>query len=108
MSTSTTAASRASRERAIALLRSHEEEIRARGAISLYLFGSVRRGEGRSESDVDLFMDYDRARKFSLIDQVGLKIYLEELLERPVDLLTRNAIHRRMRSRIEAETERVF
>ncbi len=53
-------------------------------------------------------MDYDRARKFSLIDQVGLKIYLEELLERPVDLLTRNAIHRRMRSRIEAETERVF
>lgn len=96
------------RDRLIAVLKAHERDIRARGAKSLYLFGSALRGEATRRSDVDLFIDYDRRRKFSLIDQVGLKQYLEDLLDREVDLLTRDGLHRTLRPRIEAEALRVL
>jgi hypothetical protein len=96
------------REQIIAALMRHKREIRARGAKSLFLFGSVLRGEDRPGSDVDLFIDYYPNRKFSLVDLVGLKHYLRNVLGRDVDLLTRGGLHRLIRSRVEAEAVRVF
>jgi predicted nucleotidyltransferase len=96
------------RERIIGILQAHERDIRARGATSLYVFGSVLRGEAGPRSDVDLFIDYDPLAKFSLFDQVGLKLYLEDLLGRDVDLLTRDGLHRTLRPKIEAEAMQVF
>jgi predicted nucleotidyltransferase len=96
------------RDRIIAVLKAHERDIRARGAKSLYLFGPALRGEATRRSDLDLFIDYDRRRKFSLIDQVGLKLYFEDLLGRDVDLPTRDGLHRALRPRIETEALRVF
>ncbi|HEY5607109.1 MAG TPA: nucleotidyltransferase domain-containing protein [Alphaproteobacteria bacterium] len=96
------------RETVIAELRSHEKEIRALGARSLFLFGSVLQGTARKNSDVDLFIDYYRNRKFSLIDLMRLKYFLEALLGNRVDLLTRDGIHRRLRDRIIADAVKVF
>jgi predicted nucleotidyltransferase len=96
------------RERIIGILQAHERDIRARGATSLYVFGSVLRGEAGPRSDIDLFIDYDPLAKFSLFDQVGLKLYLEDLLGRDVDLLTRDGLHRTLRPKIEAEAMQVF
>lgn len=53
------------RSEAIEKLRNQADAIRALGATSLYLFGSVARDEAGPASDVDLFIDYDPARKFS-------------------------------------------
>jgi predicted nucleotidyltransferase len=50
------------RDEAIAKLRQHETDLRQMGVESLYLFGSTARGEARSDSDVDLFFDYDPDR----------------------------------------------
>jgi hypothetical protein len=44
---------------------------------SLYLFGSVARNEAGPGSDVDLFVDIEPGRTFSLIDLVGLKQLLQ-------------------------------
>jgi len=96
------------REKIIAVLAKHKREIRARGAKSLFLFGSVLRGEDRPGSDVDLFIDCYPNRKFSLVDLVGLKHYLGDVLGRDVDLLTRDGLHRLIRRRVEAEAVRVF
>ena len=41
-----------------ALLKAHEDELRAQGVQGLFLFGSVGRGEERAGSDVDLFSDH--------------------------------------------------
>ena len=38
------------------------DDIRRRGAQSLYLFGSTSRNEARPESDVDVFVDPDYSR----------------------------------------------
>lgn len=96
------------RSDAIEKLRNHADAIRALGATSLYLFGSVARDEAGPASDLDLFIDYDPARKFSLVDLSGLKIFLEEELSADVDVTTRNSLHPRLKDKIEASAIRVF
>ena len=96
------------RDDVIACLRRHESEIRAEGATSLYLYGSVL-GDGQTlESDVDLFIDYDAASGFSLIELIRLQRRLGDLLGRPVDLTTRQGLHPVIRGRVVEEARRVF
>lgn len=95
------------RTRAIDLLRRNADEIRARGATALFLFGSTGRNQASAESDVDLFIDHDDPR-FSLIELLALRDYLEGLLQQPTDLTTRDSLHPLLRERIVAEARRVF
>ena len=96
------------REQVIQALKRHERDIRAGGATSLFLFGSVLRGEAGPESDVDLFIDYDEAGDFSLIELIRLKGKIADYLGRKVDLTTRDGLHPVIRNRIVAEAERIF
>lgn len=79
----------------------HARAIKGMGATALYLFGSTARGEGRYSSDLDLFIDYDPAKKFSLLELVGIKQFLEEKLAVEVDVTTRNSLHPMLRRDIE-------
>jgi predicted nucleotidyltransferase len=82
--------------------------IKALGATALYLFGSTAREEATASSDLDLFLDYDDAQRFSLIELVGIKNLLEERLGVHVDLTTRDSLDPLLRRRIEATAERIF
>jgi predicted nucleotidyltransferase len=93
---------------AIEKLRRQADAIRALGATSLYLFGSVARDEAGPDSDVDLFIDYDESRKFSLVDLVGIKLFLEDELSTEIDVTTRNSLHPKLKDRIEAASVKVF
>jgi predicted nucleotidyltransferase len=97
-----------SRDETIAKLRSCADAVKARGATSLYLFGSVARGEARSDSDIDVFVDYDQDRKFSIVDLVGIKLLLEDRLGFDVDVTTRDSLHPALRRSIERSALRVF
>jgi predicted nucleotidyltransferase len=96
------------REEALARLKGCADAIRARGATSLYLFGSAVRDEAKPNSDIDLFIDYDPKRKFSLVDLVGIKYMLEDELGIEVDLTTRDSLHPMLRKVIEQSAVRVF
>jgi predicted nucleotidyltransferase len=89
-------------------LRLNADALRRRGALSLYLFGSMARGEADDDSDVDLFIDYDPASGFSLIDLVGIKQFLEEDMSREVDITTRDSLHPMLKDEIERSAMRVF
>lgn len=65
------------------------------------LFGSVARGEESVGSDVDLLVEF--ARPVGLFHFVHVKRFLEELLGRPVDLVTPDALHPALRDAILAE-----
>jgi uncharacterized protein len=91
----------------IATLRSQAPDIRALGATSLYLFGSVARGEAKETSDIDLFIDYDPDR-FSFVELIRLRERLSHMLGRPADLTTREGLHPLLRPDIEAEAIKVF
>jgi uncharacterized protein len=95
------------RDHALTTLRAHRDELTKLGVGELYLFGSVARDEARDDSDVDLFFDYNYPR-FSLLDLVGVKDRVSEILGTDADVMTRRGLHRDLRADIEAEAIRVF
>lgn len=56
---------------------------------SLALFGSYAEGTETEESDVDILVEFKQPVGFEFID---LSIELENILQKPVDLVTRQAI----------------
>lgn len=84
------------------LLASRRAELaRQFGVRRLALFGSVARGEATPASDVDVLVEFDgtaTSRRY-----FGLQFYIEDLLGRPVDLVTTKALRVELRPAIEAE-----
>jgi predicted nucleotidyltransferase len=77
-------------------------ELAARhGASNVRVFGSLARGEGTESSDLDLLVTLEEKR--SLLDLVGLKQDIEDLLHRPVDVVTEPALSPYIRDRVVAE-----
>ena len=70
------------------------------GFRSLAVFGSMARGDDHEGSDVDILVRFDGKATFD--NFMGLKLDLEDLLGRRVDLLTPKCL----RPEIEAEIER--
>jgi len=60
------------------------------------IFGSYAIGKTKKGSDVDLIVEF--GRKKSLFDFVGLKLKLEKILKKKVDLLTYKSIHPLLKS----------
>jgi predicted nucleotidyltransferase len=96
------------RDKAIASLNRYKNEIKSFGATSLFLFGSTARNEATSESDLDIFIDYDLTQGISLIELAGIKVMLEENLAVGVDITTRNSLHPMLKSEIEKSAVCVF
>lgn len=85
-----------------AKLSGHRAELEARfGVRRLALFGSAVRGELTVTSDVDMLVEFEGRATFGRF--MDLKFYLEDLLRRPVDLVTTNALRPELRPAIEAE-----
>ena len=93
---------------AIRKLKLHADAVKGMGATALSLFGSTGRDEARPSSDLDLFIDHDPTGRFSLIDLVGIKQFLEENLSVAVDVTTRSSLHPMLRDDIEQSAVRVF
>jgi uncharacterized protein len=96
------------RTQAITALKKEAEAIKALGATALYLFGSTARDRATASSDLDLFIDYDPDSRFSLVELVGIKQFLERRLGIVVDVTTRDSLDPLLRKRIEASAERIF
>lgn len=58
----------------------------------LALFGSALRSDFRSESDIDLLVEFKPDSGISLFDIVDLKNEFEMLFGREVDIVSKNAI----------------
>ena len=57
-----------------------------------YLFGSFSRGEEKPDSDVDIMVDLDKSKPIGLFQYVTMKLELQDLLQREVDLVERNEL----------------
>ena len=96
------------RDDVVARLKEHAGEIRALGAQSLYLYGSVARDEAKADSDVDLFIERDFGKKFGLIELARLQIRLQDILGARVEVGTRTSLHPLLKSEIEQSSIRVL
>jgi predicted nucleotidyltransferase len=68
------------------------------GATRVRIFGSFARGTARPESDLDLLIDFELGR--NLLDLIAVKQDIEDLVGRPVHVLTEAAISPYMRDEI--------
>jgi predicted nucleotidyltransferase len=89
-------------------LRALETPLRARGVTALWVFGSVARGDGRPDSDVDLAIDFAPATKSSLFQIVRLKEEIEAALGHPIDIGERSAMTKRIAAAAERDLVQVF
>lgn len=92
----------------IAVLRDNQVELRRRGVLHAGVFGSVARGDDRPDSDVDVLVELDPKAGLSLLGYVGIGNYLEDLLNRRVDLANRKMLKPRLRPSIEGEVVGAF
>jgi predicted nucleotidyltransferase len=58
----------------------------------LSLFGSAARGDMRSDSDIDLLVEFFPEAKIDLLDHAGLMLDLSKLLGRRVDLVSKKGL----------------
>ena len=96
------------RERAISLMREHAQDIKGLGVTGLFLFGSAARDNMGEGSDIDLYLDYDRESRFTLLTLAHLKNYLSDMLGKNIDITTRQGLHPVLRDHIEASAIRVL
>ena len=90
------------REFVVSLLTEHKPVLEQRfGVTKLALFGSFARDTAGAESDVDVLVDFDGPA--SSERYFGVQFYLEDLLGRPVDLVTESALRPRLRSYVERD-----
>lgn len=74
----------------ISLISEHDEEIRAEfGVARLGVFGSRVRGEARTDSDLDVLVEFSHP---TFRNYMGLKRFLERLIGVPVDLVSAAAL----------------
>ena len=62
------------------------------------IFGSYARGENKKKSDVDFLVEFDK--RADLLDQIGLKQDLEELLKKEIDVVTPRSLNAHIRQKI--------
>jgi predicted nucleotidyltransferase len=87
------------------ILHPHRAEILAtahrHGVVRLWVFGSVRRREATSGSDVDLLVRWSRPH--SLLDRVDLAEDIERLVGRPVEIANEGGLHWAIEPQVESE-----
>ena len=94
------------RDEALDLLRAHKPALAERfGVTSLALFGSFARDQAKDTSDVDVLVRFNSPATSKTY--FGVQFYIEDLLDRPVDLVTEKALRPELRPYVEREAVHV-
>ncbi len=96
------------RDALIAALKRSRPALEAEGATSLFIYGSRARGDHREDSDVDILVDYDPNKKFSLLDLAGIKLVIEARLGLEAHVTARSSLYPSLSATIEQQAIRVF
>jgi predicted nucleotidyltransferase len=92
----------------IEVLKTYDAALRENGATALFVFGSRARGNERTDSDLDLFIDYDPTAKIpNMFRLMQIEEKISETLGVPVTITTRDALHPLMKESIERDAVRV-
>jgi uncharacterized protein len=100
------------RGRVLSIIREHTDELRAAGVLRLSLFGSVARDEATEESDVDVVVrleDSIMKSGFGYFGAMeGVRLKLQEIIGRPVDVVSEPINKERLAREIERDRAVAF
>jgi predicted nucleotidyltransferase len=95
------------RDDVLEALRPLEPELRQLGFAKLYLFGSAVRSDPEAR-DVDLLYEAEGTHRPGFDELADAWYRLEQILGKPVDLVDRELLHRRIRPRVENEMVEIY
>ncbi len=90
----------------IKLLKTYQDELKKFGVSRLGLFGSFVRNTAKNEGDVDVLVIFEASQK-TFDNFMNLSFFLEDLLERKVDLVTVDSLSPYLGENILREVEYV-
>ena len=91
------------------VLLKHSDDLKNIGATALYIFGSRAKGFARNDSDVDLFIDYESAKRIpSMLKLIEFERVVGEEIGIPIHITTRRSLHPKMKMEIEQTAIRIF
>jgi predicted nucleotidyltransferase len=94
------------RDHILTRLKNHQPQLQNLGVRSLELFGSVARDRATASSDIDILIELDPESGF--FEFFRIQHYLEDLLDRPIDLGTADALREHLRQPVLDEAIHVF
>ena len=96
------------RDEIIEKLKERETDLRAQGVAHAALFGSVARGDDNPDSDIDILVDLDPAIVVTIFDYAGVKDFIADMFDRPVDVVSRESLKPRLRPSAAADAIYAF
>jgi uncharacterized protein len=96
------------REQLLAELRALQPELERRGVTHVVLFGSRARQDNSSSSDIDLAIDVEHDRRFSLIDLVGVGQRVEDRTGLPANIFMRRSLDSEFLAELSRDAVPVF
>lgn len=79
------------KQEVVALLQQNGSNLKNMGVASIALFGSFVRDEANETSDIDLLVDFEAGKK-NYSNFINLAYFLDELLGRKTELVTREGL----------------
>ena len=73
---------------------------------SIYLFGSFLHGDATDKSDVDLMVDLRKSLGYFTL--MAIQNHFEDVLEKPVDLTTKNGLSKYIREDVVKEAKKIY
>lgn len=80
-----------SKDDVLTILEKHRDTIATYGVYQYGLFGSFLRNEQNNESDIDIVVEF-KPNKKTFDNFINLAFYLEDILGRKVDLITKESL----------------
>jgi predicted nucleotidyltransferase len=96
------------RQDIIARLQENEAALKARGVAHAALFDSRARGDNRPDSDIDILIDLAPEVPIGVWEYSGLKNYIADLFEEPVDVVSRETLKPYLRPAASADAVYAF
>jgi len=88
------------RDQALQILASNRDKLEGFAVESLAIFGSVARDEATDASDVDVLVQFKKGQPIGLFEFVRFQRFLSDIMGRPVDLVTPEALRHEMRQQV--------
>ena len=87
------------KEKTVPILKRHN-------VVEAYVFGSTARGDNRPDSDVDILARFNTIG--NLFELVGVKLDLEDVLGKKVDLVEMSALRKEFRPYVDRDKVRII
>lgn len=87
----------------IKAIQGNKDTLKAYGVKSVGIFGSFAASRQTAASDIDVLVEFKKEGK-TFDNYMGLKLFLEELFGRRVDLVIKDTLKARIKDRVLSET----